>query len=66
MSFSAIQKLLDNGMDEDEIITSLMKSVPSLAKKASKLFAGGWSPKDILNIFSQDRSAQHKFSRNLC
>ncbi len=63
MNYSFIHQLLDNGYSEDEIMSSLIKSAPSLAKKASRLLSGGWQAKDILNFFSKDKEAQ-KIARN--
>jgi hypothetical protein len=65
MSFSFIHQLLDNGVNEEELLASLTKQIPHLAKKASKMFSGGWSPKQILNAFSQDKEVQKSARKGL-
>ena len=65
MSFNAISQLLDNGISEEELLLSLVKSVPKLAKKAHNLMAGGWKPKDILGIFSKEKNVQHAVRKGL-
>ena len=56
---------MDNGINEEELIASLSKSIPGLAKKAQKMFFGGWSPKEVLNIFSKDKEVQKTARRGL-
>jgi hypothetical protein len=58
MNYNFISQLLDNGISEDELIASLSKSVPRLAKKAKQMFFGGWKSKDILDLFSKDKEVQ--------
>lgn len=58
MSFNAITQLLENGISEEELLASLVKSLPKLGKKASKLLAGGWDVKNVLNVFSKDKEVQ--------
>jgi hypothetical protein len=63
MTFNAIQQLLENGISEDEILSSLIKKAPKLAKKASKMFFGGYTAKDVLNLFSRDKEAQKEIRK---
>lgn len=65
MSFSFIHQLLDNGVSEEEILASLTKQIPSLARKASRMFTGGWSPRQVLDSFSQDKDVQKSARRGL-
>lgn len=65
MNYNVIQQMLENGISEDEIMSSLIKNIPNLAKKASRMFSGGWKTKDVLDIFMKDKDVQKKVSRGL-
>ena len=62
MNYNFLSQLVDNGISEEELIASLSKSIPRLAKQAKKMFFGGWSPKDVLGMFSKDKEVQ-KFAK---
>lgn len=65
MNYNFISQLLDNGISEDQILASISKAVPHLAKKARKMISGGWSAKDIINVFSKDKEAQQSARKGL-
>jgi len=65
MNYNFISQLLDNGISEEELIASISKSLPRLGKKASKMLFGGWSPKEVLNLFSKDKEAQQVTRKGL-
>ncbi len=58
MNYNFLSQLVDNGISEEELIASISRSVPRLANQARKMFFGGWSPKDVLGMFSKDKEAQ--------
>lgn len=65
MNYNFISQLLDNGISEEELIASLSKSIPRLAKKAKQMYFGGWSPKDVLGLFSKDKEVQKVAKKGL-
>src|ERR1700679_4378755 len=65
MNYNFINQLLDNGISEDQIVASISKAIPHLAKKARKMISGGWSAKDIVKEFSKDREAQKSARKGL-
>lgn len=65
MNYNVIAQLLENGISEEELLSSIVKTLPKLGKKAGKLFSGGWGVNDVLNIFSKDKDVQKSVRRGL-
>lgn len=65
MNYNFINQLLDNGINEEELIASIAKTVPRLAKKTRQMMLGGWSPKEILNLFSKYKEVQKTVRKGL-
>lgn len=65
MNYNVITQLLENGISEEELLSSIVKTLPKLGKKAGKLFSGGWGINDVLNIFSKDKDVQKSVRKGL-
>lgn len=59
MNYNKLSQLLDNGLSPDEIIMTLMKTTPKLAKKIRNMLTGGLGTGEILNGLMQDPEARN-------
>lgn len=59
MSFNKLFQLVDSGLDSDEIVRSLIKYSPNIAKKVKKYLFGGYGSSEILSLLKKDKEVQN-------